>query len=172
MTAVDPMVRMSAIVDDGILEAAYTWLCKRRRDYPSGQIAGGFGAIGPLKRPVCRPNFWLGPTVSGCYHESRDVMARRLICGPFVMPWCSKPWRSSWPTNSRHRRAAITSPVMAARRLQAGLGNKVDRLCSGDVSGSREGIVGALLRRSSVRHLLNATLAVAPSMSWPFSLDC
>ena len=34
MTALEPMVRMIAIVNDGFLETTYTWLCKRRQDYP------------------------------------------------------------------------------------------------------------------------------------------
>ena len=101
------------LVANDILNAAYDWLCRRRRDYPDDADVWTLRRTWPTVKATLGADLLVGRYRLGLPRRVVNRAGDRLDCGRPATPWCSRRWPSSSGGASNARGAARISKATA-----------------------------------------------------------
>ena len=97
------MAILAEITSDDVLETAYDWLCRRRRDYPAAADVWSFRQAWAQEKNTLKTML-----ASGRYRFNRDSLAQacdgspRLIAGPAQSISGTRGGAGSWAGGADH----------------------------------------------------------------------
>ncbi len=96
MRTIPHMTVLSELTSDDVLDTAYGWLCKGRRDSPADADVWSFRQAWAQEKDKLKAALAAGRFRFGLLTRITVKDARRSISGRRATPWCSRRLPSCW----------------------------------------------------------------------------